>query len=160
MLIINADDWGKNKLTTERSLSCYKNGRITSGSAMMFMADSERASELALENNFNIGLHLNFNLKYDGNVKSLRLKEYHQSIASFLSKNKYFVLIYNPLLKRQFDYVYKAQYEEYWRLYNQVPPHIDGHQHLHLCMNMIIDIIAVDNRFKDYSGIDLLFQLS
>ena len=144
MLIINADDWGKNKLTTDQTLSCYKNGRITSASAMVFMADSERSSELALENNIDIGLHLNFNLKFDGNVKSSKLKSSHQLIASFLSKNKYCLLIYNPLLTRQFDYVYKAQYEEYVRLYNQKPTHIDGHKHMHLCTNMIVDSIIPD----------------
>lgn len=141
MLIINADDWGKNKLTTDRSLSCYKNGRITSASAMVFMADSERASELALENKLDTGLHLNFILKFDGNVKSSKLKSSHQLITSFLAKNKYCLLIYNPLLTRQFDYVYKAQYEEYVCLYNQKPTHIDGHKHMHLCTNMIVDSI-------------------
>jgi predicted glycoside hydrolase/deacetylase ChbG (UPF0249 family) len=138
MLIINADDWGKNQLTTDRSLTCFKTNRITSASAMVFMADSERATQLALENNFDTGLHLNFNHKFDGNVTSPKLKAYHQSIASFISKNKYCVLIYHPLLTRQFDYVYKAQYDEYIRLYNKEPTHIDGHQHLHLCLNMIL----------------------
>ena len=139
MLIINADDLGKDKLCTDAILACFKGGRITSASGMMFMTDSERSAELALENGLDIGLHLNFTLKFNGNIKPNKLNEYQQDIAAFLLKNKYFVLLYNPLLRRNFDYVFKAQYEEYIRLYKRNPTHVDGHRHLHLCMNMIVD---------------------
>ncbi|MBI4684774.1 MAG: ChbG/HpnK family deacetylase [Nitrospirae bacterium] len=138
MLIINADDWGKNRLATNNSLTCFKNGRITSVSAMVFMEDSERSAELALENSIDVGLHLNFTEKFSSHIKPT-LKEYHQHIANFLLKNKYCSLVYNPFLKKQFDYVYKAQYEEFVRLYNRIPTHINGHKHMHLCTNMIID---------------------
>lgn len=139
MLIINADDWGLNELATDNCLACYKNGSITSASAMMFMADTERSAELALESGLDMGLHLNFTEKFNGYVKSSVLNEYQQRIAAFLLKNKYCTLLYNPLLKRSFDYVYKAQYEEYIRLYKRIPTHIDGHHHMHLCMNVLIN---------------------
>lgn len=138
MLIINADDWGKNKLATDNSLSCFKSGRITSASAMVFMVDSERAAELALESGLETGLHLNFTLRFSGRVQSTKLNEYHQRIAAFLSRNKYSLLFYNPLLKKYFEYVFKAQHEEYLRLYNNKPAHMDGHHHMHLCTNMIV----------------------
>ena len=48
MLIINADDFGRSVGETNAALECYIAGRITSVSAMVFMADSERAAELAL----------------------------------------------------------------------------------------------------------------
>lgn len=137
MLIINADDWGKNSIATDRILLCYKNDRVTSVSAMVFMADSERAAEIALENNLNTGLHLNFSLGYNGNVQSSKLKDYQLTIASFLTKSKYSMIMYNPRLTKQFDFVYKAQWEEYIRLYHQQPEHINGHQHFHLCMNIL-----------------------
>ena len=60
MLIINADDWGRSVAETDAALRCYKGGRITSVSAMVFMEDSERAAELAKENELDVGLHLNF----------------------------------------------------------------------------------------------------
>ena len=60
MLIINADDWGRSRAETDAALRCYQGGRITSVSAMVFMADSERASELAKENELDMGLHLSF----------------------------------------------------------------------------------------------------
>ena len=149
MLIINADDLGKDKLCTDAILACFKGGRITSASGMMFMTDSERSAELALENGLDIGLHLNFSLRFNGNIKLKKLNEYQQDIATFLLKNKYFVLLYNPLLRRNFDYVFKAQYEEYFHLYKNVPTHIDGHRHLHLCMNVLVDkIIPVGSKVR------------
>ncbi len=141
MLIINADDWGGNKLATDNSLLCFKNGSITSFSAMLFMTDSERAAESALENNLDVGLHLNFTSRFNGSVKLGNLNERQQRLSTFLTRNKYSLLLYNPLLRKHFDYVYKAQYEEFLRLYNKIPTHIDGHHHMHLCTNMIIDKI-------------------
>ncbi|MFX0196077.1 MAG: ChbG/HpnK family deacetylase [Candidatus Hodarchaeota archaeon] len=141
MLIINADDLGKDKLTTENILACYEKGSITSASAMVFMADSERSADQALETKLEAGLHLNFSLQFSGLANWTKLNAYQQCIASFLGRNKYCFLLYNPLLKKHFDYVYKAQYEEYVRLYNRIPTHIDGHEHMHLCMNIMIDKI-------------------
>jgi predicted glycoside hydrolase/deacetylase ChbG (UPF0249 family) len=141
MLIINADDWGLNDIATNNILFCYKNKRVTSVSAMMFMADSERSAELAIEHTIPTGLHLNFNQQFNGNVKSKKLIEHLQIIAAFLSKNRFSHYLYNPLLKGYFDYVYKSQYEEYLRLYKRLPTHIDGHHHMHLCGNMIIEKI-------------------
>ncbi len=139
MLIINADDFGANTAATDNALACYKNGRITSASAMVFMSDSERAAGLALENDLDVGLHLNFTHKFNGPVKSARLIEYQMDIARFLQRNKYCLLLYNPFLRKQFAYVYNAQYDEFMRLYGKRPTHIDGHHHMHLCTNMLID---------------------
>jgi chitin disaccharide deacetylase len=112
---------------------------------MMFMKDSERSAELALENSMDTGLHLNFTSEFTGSVPSMKLKEAHQKIASFLLRNKYALLLYNPLLKNAFAYVYKSQHDEFIRLYNRIPNHIDGHHHMHLCTNMILDHIIPDN---------------
>jgi hypothetical protein len=139
MLIINADDLGRNRLVTDNIISCYKAGKITSASAMMFMADSERSAELALVAGLDVGLHLNFTLAFDGAVASRRLIEYQRSIATFLLRNKYCFLLYNPLIRNQVKYVYEAQYEEYIRLYHRIPTHIDGHHHMHLSTNMLFD---------------------
>jgi len=138
MLIINADDWGKNKITTNNSMNCFKNGRITSVSAMVFMEDSHRAAELALEYGIDVGLHLNFTSKFSQNTTSNKLLEYQKRINTFLRTNKYCSLLYNPILKREFQYVFSAQYEEYIHLYHERPTHIDGHHHMHLCTNVLL----------------------
>jgi len=145
MLIINADDWGRNKTTTDNSMVCFKNGRITSVSAMVFMEDSQRAASLALEHGLDAGLHLNFTARFNRNITSNKLLECQQRIAAFLQKNKYCFLLYNPVLKHSFHYVFSAQYEEYIRLYHKEPTHIDGHHHMHLCTNILVDKLIPKN---------------
>ena len=86
MLIINADDWGRNKTTTDNSLVCFKNGRITSVSAMVFMEDSQRAAALALDHGLDAGLHLNFTTKFNQNITSSKLLECQQRITTFTNK--------------------------------------------------------------------------
>jgi hypothetical protein len=138
MLIVNADDWGKNKDATDKSLECFKKKRITSSSAMLFMEDSERSAKLAQEVGVDVGLHLNFTHPFHQPGRWRKLEEHRRVIGDFLGKSRYRVLFYHPLLRRQFDYVFKAQYDEFMRLYKRRPAHINGHQHMHLCMNMIV----------------------
>jgi len=139
MLIINADDWGRSRVETETALFCYREGRISSVSAMVFMNDSSRAADLAKYEGIDVGLHLNLSQQFTGDVKSGLLTEYHDSIVRFLKASKYSLLIYNPFLRKQFRYVYHAQVEEFLRLYGKPPSHIDGHHHNHLCTNMLLD---------------------
>ena len=138
MLIINADDWGRSLAETNAAFRCYKEGRITSVSAMVFMEDSERASELAKENELDVGLHLNFTDKFTTNQCPQTLGNYHNEIVRFLRGNKYSQLLYNPFLRRDFAYSYEAQVEEFARLYRKPPSHIDGHHHMHLCANVLL----------------------
>jgi chitin disaccharide deacetylase len=140
MLIVNADDWGASRVATDNTLKCYDNGRITSASAMVFMSDSERAAELARNSGLKTGLHLNFTEHLIPSAPPA-LRARHEQIASFLCASALRPLVYNPLLRGAFDYVYKAQYEEYSRLYGTDPTHIDGHHHMHLCLNVVADKI-------------------
>jgi predicted glycoside hydrolase/deacetylase ChbG (UPF0249 family) len=138
MLIINADDWGRSRAETDAALECYRNGRITSVSAMVFMKDSERAAELVKENDLDAGLHLNFAEKFTGNRAPTTLREYHDRIVRFLTRNRYSQLLYNPFLRREFSYSCEAQAEEFARLFGKTPSHIDGHHHMHLCANLLL----------------------
>jgi predicted glycoside hydrolase/deacetylase ChbG (UPF0249 family) len=138
MLIINADDWGRSVVETDAALRCYKAGRITSVSAMVFMADSERAAKLATANGLDVGLHLNFTEPFADGRCPESLKHRHNRIVSFLRRNKYSQLLYNPFLRREFSFSYEAQAEEFLRLFGGVPSHIDGHHHMHLCANLLL----------------------
>jgi chitin disaccharide deacetylase len=138
MLIINADDWGYNSAATDRILSCYERERINSTSAMVFMSDSQRAADLALNGGIEVGLHLNFTDLFTGDNLTPLLTDYQHRIASYLRK-KYCLVIYNPFLRKHFEYVFRAQYEEFVRLYGKVPAHVNGHRHMHLCTNVLID---------------------
>jgi len=137
MLIINADDWGRSRTETDAALQCYENERITSASAMVFMADSERAADIAKENQVDVGLHLNFSERFSGSFIDATLENYHRKTVRFLKGTKYSQLVYNPFLQRAFAYSYEAQTEEFGRLYGKSPSHINGHHHMHLSANLL-----------------------
>lgn len=139
MLIINADDWGRSRAETDAALRCYQGGRITSVSAMVFMADSERAAELAKENELDVGLHLNFTERFTGDRIAATLANHHDRIVRFLMRNRYSQVLYNPFLRKEFSYSYEAQAEEFMRLFGKPPSHFDGHHHMHLCANLLVD---------------------
>jgi predicted glycoside hydrolase/deacetylase ChbG (UPF0249 family) len=139
MLIVNADDIGRCKVATDSALACYRRRRVTSTSAMMFMEDSERAAELALMEDIDVGLHINFCEEFTSDAVSTRLLEYHDRICRFTGRNKYSFLLYDPRLRNHFRYVFQSQYEEFIRLYGRPPSHMDGHKHMHLASNMLFD---------------------
>ncbi len=145
MIIVNADDWGRTCAETDAALLCYKEGRITSVTAMVFMEDSERAADIARDAGIDVGLHLNLSQRFTGEVQVGLLQKYHNRIVQYLTLNKYTFLFYNPVLRKQFRYVYQAQLEEFLRLYGRAPSHIDGHHHMHLCANILIDRIIPNN---------------
>jgi predicted glycoside hydrolase/deacetylase ChbG (UPF0249 family) len=138
MLIINADDFGRSAAETGAALRCHRGGRITSVSAMVFMEDSERAAELAKENELDVGLHVNFAEPFTGKNHPAELDHYHGRTVRYLMGNKYAQLVYNPFLRKEFAYSYRAQSEEFVRLFGGPPSHIDGHHHMHLCANMLL----------------------
>jgi len=149
MLIINADDWGCSLAETYAAFRCYKAGRITSVSAMVFMADSERAAELAQESELDVGLHLNFSERFTGKNNSGRLGECQSRLVRYLRRNKYSQLFYNSFLRNAFSYSYHAQAEEFARLFGKPPSHIDGHHHMHLCANMLLsDLIPAGMKIR------------
>lgn len=139
MLIINADDWGRTRAETDTSLACHHAGRITSASGMVFMEDSERAADLAKNHEIDIGLHVNLTEPFTAKNAPQPLCEWQHRIMRFLKRSKYALLFYNPLLRQQFRDVFQAQLDEFFRIYGRQPSHFDGHQHMHLCSNMLLD---------------------
>jgi predicted glycoside hydrolase/deacetylase ChbG (UPF0249 family) len=105
---------------------------------MVFMADSERAADLARENELDVGLHLNFTDRFTSGRVASKLANYHNKIAGFLTRNRYSQVLYNPLLRKAFCYSYQAQAAEFERLFGKLPSHIDGHHHMHLCANLLV----------------------
>jgi len=141
MLIVNADDLGRQQTATDAALACYAKKRITSASAMVFMRDSERAAELALSSEIDVGLHINLSEAFSGRSVPTRLQEHHGQITRFLGISKYALLVYHPWLAEKFRYVFEMQHAEFVRLYGRAPSHFDGHQHMHLATNMLVNRI-------------------
>jgi chitin disaccharide deacetylase len=137
MLLVNADDLGWTREITDRILTCYHQQRIQAASIMTFMKDSERAASLAKESGLPIGLHLNLMQDFTGNTISSTLQNQLVRVAAYLKARKFNQIFYNPMLNKAFDYVFQAQWDEFIRLYGEEPKRLDGHHHMHLCMNMI-----------------------
>jgi predicted glycoside hydrolase/deacetylase ChbG (UPF0249 family) len=138
VLIVNADDWGRDRKTTDRTLECILPGAVSSASAMVFMEDSERGAEIARTRGIDVGLHLNLTTCFSSTGVSVRLKEYQQRVSSYLRQHRLAQAIFHPGLTRCFEYVVAAQCEEFQRLYGSEPGRIDGHHHMHLCSNVLL----------------------
>jgi predicted glycoside hydrolase/deacetylase ChbG (UPF0249 family) len=138
MLIITADDLGLDEQVTDRILSSFNMHRISSASAMVFMKDTIRAAERAAELNLEVGLHLNFTLPFSASNVSSKLKTHQNAISSYLLSSRFCQLIYNPFLRDSFHFVFRAQQEEFYRLYGKHPNFYNGHHHMHLCSNIIL----------------------
>ena len=137
VLIVNADDWGRDRLTTDRTLECVLRGAVSSVSAMVFMQDSERAAGIARSRGIDAGLHLNLTTPFSSPRCPRGLARRQEKVAAYLLRNRYAQVLFNPSLAPSFGYVVKAQTEEYCRLYGTQPERIDGHHHMHLCANVL-----------------------
>jgi hypothetical protein len=137
-LIINADDWGRDRNTTEKTLECVRRNAVSSVSGMVFMEDSERAAFTAQEYGIDAGLHLNLTTPFSGMHCSSKLKECQEKIARYLLKNRLAQIVFHPGLIQAFEYVTAAQLDEFRRLYGAYPARLDGHHHMHLCANVLL----------------------
>lgn len=137
LVIVNSDDWALNRAETDRILPCALAGAISSVSAMVFMDDSERAASLAREHRIDAGLHLNLTCSFTAPGVPTRLLEHQRRIIRFLRLKRYARVGFNPLLIHSFDYVTRAQIDEFQRLYGAAPSRVDGHHHMHLCANVL-----------------------
>ena len=138
LFIVNADDWGQDLATTERTYECILRGGISSVSAMVFMQDSERAAAVARERGIDTGLHLNFTTPFSAIRSPTRLKAHQQRICQYLRRHRLAQVLCHPGLANYFGYVVAAQLEEFGRLYGVEPRRIDGHHHMHLCANVLL----------------------
>jgi chitin disaccharide deacetylase len=136
-LIVNADDWGRDFETTESTLDCWTQGTVSSVSAMVFMSDSERAAETARARGVDAGLHLNLTTPFSAGNATSRLCDHQQRLTRFLLFSPGSKSVYQPILQDLFEYVVRAQLDEYCRLYGKEPERIDGHHHMHLCANVV-----------------------
>ncbi len=138
LLILNADDWGQDVLTTNRILDCSVQGAISSVSAMVFMEDSERAADLAKQREIETGLHLNFTTPFSQSGCSASLREHQLRVAHYLHRHRLAQIVFHPGVVRSFEYLVTAQLDEFRRIYGTYPERLDGHHHMHLCANVLL----------------------
>ena len=140
MLIVNADDFGRSREETDIIVSCYMAGRISSATAMVFMEASSRAADSARETGIDLGPP-EPDAALLGRRRAVALARVPRADRQVPDVHEDALLMYNPSLRGQFQYVYQAQFDEFVRMYGRQPSHIDGHQHKHLCTNMLVDRI-------------------
>ena len=81
LLVINADDWGRDRDTTQRIFECFQRKTVSAVSAMVFMEDSERAASTAREHGIDAGLHLNFTTPFSAlNTPKRLVERQHEEI--------------------------------------------------------------------------------
>jgi chitin disaccharide deacetylase len=137
-LVVNADDWGRDPLTTERILECSERGAVSSVSAMVFMEDSERAAAVARKKGIEAGLHLNFTTQFSAANCPAGLRERQQGVGHHLLRHRFAQIVFHPGLTRSFEYLVAAQIDEFRRIYGVEPVRLDGHHHMHLCANVVL----------------------
>jgi hypothetical protein len=137
-LIVNADDWGCSRETTDRTLDCVRCGTVSSVSAMVFMEDSERAAAITRDQGIDAGLHLNFTSHFSASRISSQLIAHHKRLSQYLLRRRFSQVMFHPGLTRSFEYVVAAQRDEFTRLYGKEPERLDGHHHMHLCANVVL----------------------
>jgi len=137
--IINADDWGQDAHTTARILDCVRAGSVTAVSGMVFMADSEHAADIARTGGLDVGLHLNLSTSLSAVGLPKHLHEHHEKVASYLRRSRVTRYLYHPGLSSSFRYLVASQFDEFSRLYGERPLRVDGHHHMHLCANVMLD---------------------
>jgi hypothetical protein len=137
-LIINADDWGRDARTTDRIFECFQQGVLSSASGMVFMQDSARAASIANKERLDIGLHLNLSAPFSATEIPTRLATHQQKVREYLCAHRSARLLYHPGLANSFEYAVAQQLEEFSRLYGRTPDRIDGHHHMHLSANVLL----------------------
>jgi predicted glycoside hydrolase/deacetylase ChbG (UPF0249 family) len=138
MLIITADDLGRDRAATDACMDCFRRKRITSASLMVFMQDSKRAADLAVREGLETGLHLNLISLYDAPGVAESVRRGQASAARFFLRGPWTQVVYNPFIARAIAMSFQSQLEEYRRLCGTEPAHFNGHKHFHLSPHIIL----------------------
>ena len=146
LLIVNADDWGASRDTTERIADCFTAGGITSATAMMHMRDSERAAQRARELGLSTGLHVNLTQPFDGPDVPDSIRQAQRGLAAYFGRlRRRDRVLSDPRLLPAVRRCVQEQLACFRSLYGREPTHLDGHNHVHL--NPIV-LIVVPRRLR------------
>jgi predicted glycoside hydrolase/deacetylase ChbG (UPF0249 family) len=146
VLIVNADDFGWNRPTTDATLEAFRAGRITSATALMFMNDSERAAALALEAGLPVGLHLNLTDPFDAadvpdaiRARQMRAVRHFGAPATVWRSRRW---LYDPRAAELTGAAIADQLDRFRELFGREPTHFDGHNHVQVCPNVALALPA------------------
>jgi chitin disaccharide deacetylase len=158
LLIINADDFGGNRLATDRIAECFAADRVTSTSAMVYMGDSERAAGIARSRQLSVGLHLNITQEFDDPATPRLVRERQARVARYFAGRRLRRFTFNPVLNAWVRRCLTDQLERFRELFGREPSHIDGHNHAHLSPTVLLalpkgmPIRTAQSRGPDHPG--------
>jgi predicted glycoside hydrolase/deacetylase ChbG (UPF0249 family) len=158
LLIVNADDLGGNPVATDRIVAGFRARALTSATAMMHMADSERAAGLARQAGLPTGLHLNFTQAYDDPKVPESVAARQRRVTEFMASPRARRMAFSPSMVPVIRHVIADQLEAFGRLFGVEPTHLDGHNHAHLnptAMFVLPRGIACRPAYRDPSRRDL-----
>lgn len=138
LLIVTADDLGYDAGASDAILRCFDAGAVTRASALVWMGDSERAAGLARERGLPCGLHLNLSepLTAERVPDAVRARQ-AALVPRFDERGRRLRnWVFDPLTARAVARAVHDQVEEFARLFGAPPRHVDGHQHVHVCLNV------------------------
>jgi predicted glycoside hydrolase/deacetylase ChbG (UPF0249 family) len=124
-------------VTTDSILRCFWAGRVSSASALVGMSDSSRAAALAREANLPIRLHLNLTEPFSDPSVPADVRDRQASLAHHFARSRSAYRICNPLRQPMIEACIRDQMQMFEQLYGEIPREIDGHQHVHTCLNVL-----------------------
>lgn len=138
LLIVNADDWGAALAATTAILTAFRAGAVTSTSAMVFMADSERAAEVAREESVPTGLHLNLSQRFDGETVPAKAQDHHERALTQFRDPARARWRFTRAAHRAATLTIRDQLAEFRRIYGRPPTHVDSHHHVHVSPSVFL----------------------
>jgi predicted glycoside hydrolase/deacetylase ChbG (UPF0249 family) len=138
LLIVNADDFGGNRLATDRIAECMASGGVTSTSAMVYMSDSQRAATIARSQQLPTGLHLNVTQAFDDPTTPRDVRDRQARVTQYFANKRLRRFTYNPVLNAHVRRCVADQLERFHELFGCTPSHIDGHNHAHLSPTVLL----------------------
>jgi predicted glycoside hydrolase/deacetylase ChbG (UPF0249 family) len=142
LLIINADDWGSHPATTDAILRCYRAGRVSSVTAMVFMEDSARAAAMARAEGLAVGLHLNLTQPFAGDDTPDAVRARQGRLTRRFAHMRAMRWAYDPRISADVERCIADQLDAFEAVYATSPTHLDGHNHVHVCPNVLLSRAA------------------
>jgi predicted glycoside hydrolase/deacetylase ChbG (UPF0249 family) len=137
VLIVNADDWGLRHEVTDTILECWEAGAVTSASAMVHMADSARAFDLAAERGLPLGLHLNLTAPFTQAEAPPERRRRQRRACEYFAGAAWRRLGYDPRARALLDACVADQLDAFAELVGRPATHADGHQHIQVCPTVL-----------------------
>lgn len=131
LLIVNADDWGGEPHVTDAIERCFAAGAITSSTAMVHMADTARAAEIARAGSRPLGLHLNFTQALDGPGVPAGVRERHDRLRAHFADVARRRWRFDPRARGLVRDGVRDQLEAFRAAFGGEPTHLDSHHHVH-----------------------------